>query len=317
MIRWSLSAGTRSALLALSVLLAASQLRAEQDAPGAADPPGVARYPGAWIAFGKPLGAPRDVRVPVDRIARSEDLGRPDTLRSVRGRVRSVTWAQPRGVSAKAVFEHLRGQLPDLAWFECAGLQCGASTYWAYSVFDVADLYGRNGDQYYAAVPRTTPDGPEVVLLYVVRRGTGEVFAHFEEVLLSTSVAAAAPAADPQRLARTLDAELRERGAARVPGQPFTADGSIAPGAAPLMSALATLVRDQPPGRRLWIVVHMAGSVAGSVEASLGASQARAEALRAALEEAVPGARLGARGVGALVPSVLGEAKIRVELVRD
>ncbi|HSG87865.1 MAG TPA: DUF4892 domain-containing protein [Pseudomonadales bacterium] len=306
------------ALLVLlgGLALAASAGAATEDVAGAKDPQGIDRHTGAWIAFASPLGAIANHQVPVDRLARIEDFARGDVMRDVRGRSRSVTYAHPRGVSARAVYAHLRASLPEDVWFECAGRDCGESTYFAHDVFDVADLYGRNAQQFYVAVPRTTSEGRQILMLYVSERGTREVFAHVEEILLAEGVEAPGPARGPSAVASMLQASLTRSGVARVPGDPFAADGSIAAASGPLLDGIAEALRGQPPGRRLWLVVHMAAKP-GAMKAAVDASLTRAETLRARLLERVPNATLSAFGAGGLAPAVLGDAPLRVEIVRD
>jgi hypothetical protein len=206
-------------------------------------------------------------------------------------------------VDAGEVFRHLRGQLPDDAWFQCAGRGCGASTYWAHDVFGIADLYGRDSSQHYVAVPRNTEEGPAVVMLYVSERGTREVFAHIREILLVGGEAG-------QSRGTALSAGLQAVGVARLPKHPFDADGELAPDSGPTLKAMEQALAALPANEEVWIVVHMAGDPQTMIEAST----ARARRLRDALE--APDIRLRAFGAGPLAPSILEDADVRVEMVR-
>jgi hypothetical protein len=242
-------------------------------------------------------------RVPVDRITRSGDAARSGPNRTVEGRSRGLTWGHRRGVAAGEVFRHLRGQLPEEAWFECEGRGCGASTYWAHDVFGIADLYGRDSSQHYVAVPRNTSEGPAVVMLYVSERGTREVFAHLREILLVGDGAGQGPGA-------ALGTGLRTIGVARLPEHPFDPEGGLAPDTERTLEAIEQALASLPANEEVWVVVHMAGDPADMVEASA----ARARRLRDALQ--APDIRLRAFGAGPLAPSILGDADVRVELVR-
>lgn len=287
-------------LLALLFLVWATPIPAAtaSRAPG---PDGIQPYANARVTERSGAGSVDTHLVPVDRITRPGDAARPGPNRSVEGSRRSVTWSHPRGVSAEDVFRHLREQLPENAWFECDGRGCGASTYWAHDVFGIADLYGRDATQHYVAVPRNTAEGPALVMLYVSERGTREVFAHLREILLADAGQGAASA---------LATGLREIGVARLPEHPFDSEGGLAAEAGPILDAMEQALAALPANEEVWVVVHMAGDPGDMIEASV----VRARRLRDALE--APDVRLRAFGVGPLAPSVLGDAELRVELVR-
>jgi hypothetical protein len=143
-------------------------------------------------------------------------------------------------------------------------------------------------------------------MLYVSQRGTREVFAHVEEILLEISAADAS-------LAQTLVDALRGPGVARLPTHPFAADGSLASDAEPLLAAVTQALAELPVDSTVWVVVHMQGPI----ETGLDASLRRAERLRDQLADAPDMPILRAFGVGALAPLVLGEAALRVELVAE
>lgn len=289
--------GSFFAILSLAVSSPTAAARAESG------PEGIRPYADARVAQSSAPGPVETHRVPVDRIAHAGDATRSGPNRTVEGRSRSLTWAHPRGVDAGAVFRHLRGQLPEEAWFQCEGRGCGASTYWAHDVFGIADLYGRDANQHYVAVPRSTSEGPAVVMLYVSERGTREVFAHIREILLADGGAG-------QRPGSALATGLRELGVARLPVHPFDPEGGLAPDAGSTLESIEQALAVLPANDEVWIVVHMAGPPGDMIEAS----SVRARRLRDALD--VPDLRLRAFGVGPLAPSVLGDAQLRVELVR-
>lgn len=276
--------------------------------PAATAPSGIELDPRATVVERSEEDAVRLHDVPVGRLARAEDVTQGRSTRTVRGTLEGWTWAYPRGVDPADVFARLRRQLPAEAWFECQGMDCGISAIWAHDVFAVADLYGRDRRQHYAAVPRATADGPTVVLLYVSERGTREVFAHLEEIRLATDAGVGADA----DLAATLRRALEATGVARLPRLPLDPDGRPSAAAEPVLEALARAVAALPPERELWIVVH---GRAGDPAASLEVTREQAEGLAEVLGAQLPGRRLRPVGVGMAVPAVLERAERVVEIV--
>lgn len=267
---------------------------------------GIEPYPGAEVAYSSSEESARSHAVPVDRISRVDGFMQPRTSRDVEGRLRTITWSHPRGVTPDAVFAHLRGQLRGEPWYTCKSRDCGPSTYWAHRQFDVSDLYGRDGTQFYIAVPRATPAGPVLTMLYVVQRGTREVFAHVAEIVMEHSAAASA---DPNLWTRA----LRDDGVVRLP-MVFTADGEADGDIEPLLESLAKAAEGLSPATELWLVVHLRNRGRGS-DATLAASRDRAERLAVQVAEVLPERRVDAYGVGALLPDVLGEDDAVVQVV--
>jgi len=74
---------------------------------------GIQPFAGAEVAYATTAESTQTHAVPVDRIARVDGFMQPRTSRQVTGRLSSVTWRHPRGVTSDAVFAHLREQLRD------------------------------------------------------------------------------------------------------------------------------------------------------------------------------------------------------------
>ncbi len=291
--------------LALSGLLATCALFgplawAEQAAMG------IEPFTGAEVAYTTREQAVRSHSVPVDRISRVDGFMQPRTSREVKGRLSSVTWRHPRGVTSEAVFTHLREQLRGEPWYECQSRDCGPSTYWAHRQFEVADLYGGDGTQFYVAVPRATAAGPVLTMLYVVQRGTREVLAHMAEIFMEQTDPASA---DPNLMARA----LRDTGVLRLP-LVFTTDGEADGDIGPLLEGLGEAASGLAPASELWLVVHLRDRGRGS-EATLAASRERAERLAARLGGVLPERTVAGYGVGALIPGVLGDEDAVVQIV--
>lgn len=263
-------------------------------------------FTGAEVAFESTSERSRVHTVPVDRFARVDGFMQPRTTREVEGRARSVTWRHPRGVTTDAVFRHLRAQLPADAWYECRSRDCGASTHWAHRQFEVSALHGADDSQFYVAVPRATPEGPVLTMLYVVQRGTREVMAHFVDILLEPG---ALSTTDPDALVSA----LLDTGVARLPVEFDAAD---APNADfdRLLEAITEASGRLPDDAELWFVVHLRDDGLGS-DATLEASRRRAEQLAERLQEQLPERTISGLGVGALIPGVLRDEGALVQLV--
>ncbi len=293
----------RTMLLRIAILIPALGLAASVQAAAGAR---IEAFPGAQVAYEFASDTSRSHSIPVDRIARVDGFMQPRTSRQVEGKRRSITWRHARGVTSEAVFEHLRSQLPGDAWYECQSRDCGPSTYWAHRHFEVADLYGADGSQFYVAVPRATPEGPVLTMLYVVQRGTREIMAHLEDILLDPGEVTET---DPEMLADALLAT----GVARL-SVDFTADGEPGPEFATLLDALTEASERLPADAEWWFVVHLRDAGRGSAS-TLEASERRAQQLAAALAERLPERTISGLGVGALIPGVLRDEGVLVQLV--
>lgn len=267
---------------------------------------GIEPFTGAEVAYSTTGREVRHYSVPVDRISRVDGFMQPRTTREVSGRLSSVTWRHPRGVTSEAVFAHLRAQLRGEPWYECQSRDCGPSTYWAHRQFEIAALYGGDATQFYVAVPRATAAGPVLTMLYVVQRGTREVLAHVVEVLLEQTDAAASA---PDGLAQTLAAA----GVVRLP-MVFTAEGEADGDIEPLLEELGRAGASLPASSELWLVVHLRDRGRGS-EATLAESRDRATRLAARLAAVLPERTVAGYGVGALIPGVLGDEDAVVQIV--
>lgn len=285
----------------LAAWIASGPLASAQPAAAGIEP-----FPGADIAYSSSEDSVRTHAVPVDRISRVDGFMQPRESREVEGRLRTVTWNHPRGVTADAVFAHLRGQLRGEPWFSCQSRDCGPSTYWAHRQFEVSDLYGRDATQFFVAVPRGTEAGPVLTMLYVVQRGTREVFAHVADIIMEQPGAAST---NPALWARA----LQNDGVLQVPLL-FTADGDADGDVEPLLRRVAQAAEGLTPDSELWLVVHLRNGGRGS-DATLAASRDRAERLAARLSDVLPRRRVAGYGVGALIPGVLGDEDAVVQIV--
>lgn len=164
----------------------------------------------------------RDVqtwRFPRERLTREEALLSREAAVVVRGVGERALWAYPRGTDPARAFDDLRSQWDGTPLFLCSGRDCGESAIFAHEVFEVADLYGRDGEQHYALLAM---EGG-IAALYVSQRGTREVFAQL--VWVASAEASTAPLPSPEEAAAALGPgqRLRLMGEAAVLEQWFRA----------------------------------------------------------------------------------------------
>lgn len=223
-----------------------------------------------------------DYRLMLGGIIKINGLIRSDREQRLNANLLRTTWQLPSGYSPESGFNFMRKQLMDKGGrvlFECAGRQCGPSNLWANEIFKQARLYGVDSSQFYAALELDQGH----VALYAVRRGNGRVYLHMD--LLTND-----------NLAATELVELvRQRGYAQVVQWPESRDIAV--------QSLQDLLAEFP-SRNMVLVVHWRSR---DLDLSMTQSQEAADRLKRTLvEKGASPDRIDARGVGALVPSVLG-----------
>lgn len=223
-----------------------------------------------------------DYRLMLGGIVKINGLVRSDREQRLNAGLVRTTWQLPAGYSPEDGFNFYRKQLLDRqanVLFECAGRQCGPSSLWANEVFGQARLYGVDNSQWYAAFELERGH----VALYAVRRGNGRVYVHMD--LLS----------DDSLAVTDLAERVRQQGYAELTDWPGSRE-KVVKSLSDLLAAF--------PERSLLLVLHWQSR---DLDLALRQSQEAADRLKRSLvEEGADPARIEARGVGALVPSVLG-----------
>lgn len=226
-----------------------------------------------------------DYRLMLSGIMKINGRIRTDRDQRLQASLSRMTWQLPDGYDPQSGFSFLRAQLDDRGaqvMFECSGRQCGPSSIWANDVFDQSRLYGIDNTQFYAAMRLDQAH----VALYAVRRGNGRVFLHMD-VLENESQTISDPVA-----------VLAQQGYVELQNWPESSDRTVA--------SLLDMMQGMP-GQELWLVVHWQGQ---DLELTLRQSQEAADRLlRQVVEKGGDVRQLKARGVGSLVPSVLGSRR--------
>ena len=114
-------------------------------------------------------------QVPLSGVQESGRDLRIESSTTLSGQRERLTMEFPRGTQIDAIFDQL--SLPNPV-FECQARACGRSNLWANTLYQIPQLYGRDRNQRYQAVQ--TDQGLRT--LYVIERGTQEVYAHLERI---------------------------------------------------------------------------------------------------------------------------------------
>jgi len=226
-----------------------------------------------------------DYRLMLSGIMKINGRIRTDRDQRLQASLSRMTWQLPDGYDPQSGFSFLRAQLDDRGaqvMFECSGRQCGPSSIWANDVFDQSRLYGIDNTQFYAAMRLDQAH----VALYAVRRGNGRVFLHMD-VLENESQTVSDPVA-----------VLAQQGYVELQNWPESSDRTVA--------SVLDMMQGMP-NQELWLVVHWQGQ---DLELTLRQSQEAADRLlRQVVDKGGDVRQLKARGVGSLVPSVLGSRR--------
>ncbi|WP_051298758.1 DUF4892 domain-containing protein [Marinobacterium litorale] len=226
-----------------------------------------------------------DYRVMLGRVLKINGLIRSDRELRLSGELQRTTWQLPVGQGPEEGYRFIRDQLQRAGadiLFECSGRQCGASNIWANDLFETARLYGVDESQFYLAARRAD----SYLMVYTIRRGNGRVFLNVDWVRDSSSGAGG----------DDWQARLLQQGYAVLPEWPESPDRTV-------QRILGVL--EQDPASRVLLVMHQADR---DVELSIRQTRELAKRLRdLVIAEGVAPSRVEAHGVGALVPSVLGD----------
>jgi hypothetical protein len=179
--------------------------------------------------------------------------------------------------------------------FECIGRSCGASSYWANSVFNQAILYGPTEDQHYL-LGKLSGDRGDYVIIYMAQRATGKRYAHIE----TFSDVAGESLVDRRLIASSLRLQSR-----------FVIDPDLNQ---QVMQALRDVLNDGD-WESVALVAHDALEANETVAAGQARTKERANSVKSMLEEmGTDTGKLVAIGAGPISPIDRSNIK-RLELV--
>lgn len=158
----------------------------ESDLPDAASLPGIDGYPNADIVRNSE-GNKVNYPLVASTIKKVDGVVRADEEQRLDGAWRRVIYQLPDGHGSDAGFRYFSDRLGKSGvktLYRCEGRHCGPSNLWANDVFEEADLYGQDKDQFYLLGARTTAGHTEYYVLYTVRRGNKRVYAMLDQLIV-------------------------------------------------------------------------------------------------------------------------------------
>ena len=159
------------------------------DLSGSDSLPGIDRYPNATVVR---HGEGDRVNYPLvaSAIKKVNGVVRADEEQRLDGSWRRLIYQMPDGHSSEAGFHFFSdrlGQLGVQTLYSCDGRHCGPSNLWANKVFEEANLYGLDKDQFYLLGVRKVDGHAEYYVLYTVRRGNRRVYAMLDQLVVEGS----------------------------------------------------------------------------------------------------------------------------------
>lgn len=214
-----------------------------------------------------------EYRLVLSGLKRRETVTSGKVERLLNGDVKRELWQLSSNHSLSQVMDHYLNQWNGEVLYQCDGLDCGSSNFWANKIFNNAKLYGRDTKQSYAVVINSQQKN-KIHVLYATQRSKQTIYFNIDEV--DSSDAVEDDAVERQGIVTALGHE-----SGWLPG--FNAiDGRIdEQESAVLIDTLKNL--DAGIKRRLYLVVHcyQANNMADNFACSTRLSQQ----LRAAIYE--------------------------------
>jgi hypothetical protein len=160
--------------------------------------------------------------------------------------VKRTFWQLSSNHNVPQIMAHYLNQWDGEVLYQCGGLDCGSSNFWANKIFNNAKLYGRDINQAYAVVTDSKKKNKTYVL-YAIQRSKETIYFNIDEVDSSDAI-------ENDEVARQSIKTSIAKGAGWLPGF-HTIDGRVDEKAsAVLIETLKSL--DSGIKRRLYLVVH-------------------------------------------------------------
>jgi hypothetical protein len=214
--------------------------------------------------------------------------------RRLSGTLNRTVWRLQDDLSINELFLFYREQFAGDArvLYECLGLDCGSSAFWANEVFDNPRLVTREKDQAYIAALSDVDDGMQkVTAVYIARRGSRQTMINVDEVMTAD------PVSDRQSLAAQVHDELT-RSSGWLSGFKTNKDQLDENASRELLDILANL--NPALKSRLHLVVHCYS--APHMEDNLRCSERLAESLRQRVSSSNNPVQIYAHGALTLAP---------------
>ncbi len=188
-------------------------------------------------------------RLVISELKRSQATTFGEQERRLDGDLWRRIWAVQPGLTLDEVSTFFQQQISELELiYQCQGLDCGSSHFWANTVFKNGRLVGREQNQRYWVVKRPLVDGgSEVWVLYLVQRGSRQVYIVMDRLVTADEVSL-------QQVSQTqIHAALRQN-SGWLPGL-VTDNGLLNE---ELSANLIAVLKDIPERdkRRLYLMMH-------------------------------------------------------------
>jgi outer membrane protein OmpA-like peptidoglycan-associated protein len=307
---WDTNTAALSLVLVLSLVLSVSGTddlyasEASSDIPGSSDSALLKRFPQSHIIAFEQSSEVVPYNLILGSLKKINQVLSPKKSRRLSGRLTRITYRVPGSIRTREVSEHFKTQITQSGeiLFTCEARECGSSNYWANTVFQKANLYGPEENQYLLVGQFMQDNQQYLVTVYTIQRGNKRVYTHLEVIEADLTVDM-----DPASVFDILQSD----GVLHLDNVKFDADNKLIDDPK-VIGNLITLLNINS-SVNVYVVGHVTGQ--GNLDSARGKSRQRAEQVVTKLVQGgIAADRLSAQGVGPLAP-VKGASGDRIDLV--
>lgn len=129
-----------------------------------------------------------EYRLVLSGLQRRETVTSGKVERLLSGDVKREFWQLSSNHNLSQVMDHYLNQWDGEVLYQCEGLDCGSSNFWANKIFNNSKLYGRDTKQSYAVV-MDAQQKDKIHVLYAIQRSKQTIYFNLDEVVSSDAVA--------------------------------------------------------------------------------------------------------------------------------
>jgi hypothetical protein len=122
-----------------------------------------------------------EYRLVLSGLKRREAVTSGKVERLLNGDVKRELWQLSSNHKLSQVMDHYLNQWGGEVLYQCDGLDCGSSNFWANKIFNNAKLYGRDTKQSYAVVMDSQQNN-KIHVLYAIQRSKQMIYFNIDEV---------------------------------------------------------------------------------------------------------------------------------------
>ena len=144
---------------------------------------GIQAYPGSSSVTSSTSSKIEVHRLVTGEVKRVNGQNEPESADFVSGKKSSAVYEILNVGRSEDIAKHFKDQIQNQGQilFECQGRRCGASNYWANTVFGQSVLYGPTEDQHYL-LGKLGGNRGDYVVVYLAKRATGKRYAYIESI---------------------------------------------------------------------------------------------------------------------------------------